>query len=170
MKDIIYNQRKIPKKQWRYGLRSSAATGCGWIATYNALVLMGYDAEPEQLIRYYEHQLPLLNGNTGTFILGPALYFKQKGFGVRISNRRARYDEIAKESDVCILFYFWRNKFKFGAHFVTVRYQEGKFIGYNTYSNSTGPDSWGISVEGFLKKNKKFGSVMMAINKNQQMR
>ena len=29
MDDLIYNQTKIPKDQWRYGLRSSAATGCG---------------------------------------------------------------------------------------------------------------------------------------------
>ena len=41
MVDLIYNQKKIPKDQWRYGFRSSAATGCGWIATYNALQLMG---------------------------------------------------------------------------------------------------------------------------------
>ena len=53
MDDLIYNQTKIPKEQWRYGLRTSAATGCGWIATYNALRLMGYAAEPEELIRYY---------------------------------------------------------------------------------------------------------------------
>ena len=29
--DLIYNQRQIPAEQWRYGLRSSAAVGCGWI-------------------------------------------------------------------------------------------------------------------------------------------
>lgn len=36
--DLIYNQRKIPKDQWRYGFRTSADTGCGWIATYNACI------------------------------------------------------------------------------------------------------------------------------------
>ena len=50
MDDLIYNQHKIPKEKWRYGFRSSAATGCGWIATYNALRLMGYRATPEDLI------------------------------------------------------------------------------------------------------------------------
>ena len=68
MNDLIYNQTKIPKEQWRYGLRTSAATGCGWIATYNALRLMGYHAKPEELIRYYERQLPLIHGNGGTII------------------------------------------------------------------------------------------------------
>lgn len=70
VKDFIYCQRDIPKDQWRYGLRSSAATGCGWIACYNALKIMGYKANPEKLIKYFERQMPLLNGNTGTFVLG----------------------------------------------------------------------------------------------------
>lgn len=34
--DMIYNQRSIPKDQLRYGFRSSAATGCGWVAIYNS--------------------------------------------------------------------------------------------------------------------------------------
>ena len=46
MEDLIYCQKQIPKEKWRYGLRSSAAVGCGWIATYNALRLMGYRADP----------------------------------------------------------------------------------------------------------------------------
>ena len=50
MKDLIYCQRNIPKDKWRYGLRSSAATGCGWIATHNALRLMGYETDTQKLI------------------------------------------------------------------------------------------------------------------------
>ena len=60
MQDLIYNQRQIPKDQHRYGFRSSAATGCGWIATYNALQIMGYRTDIDELIRYYEWQLPLM--------------------------------------------------------------------------------------------------------------
>ena len=59
MDGLIYNQKQIPKDQHRYGFRSSAATGCGWIATYNALQLMGYRTEIDKLIRYYEWQLPM---------------------------------------------------------------------------------------------------------------
>ena len=54
MEKLIYCQRDIPREQWRYGFRSSAATGCGWIATFNALNLLGEEAEPEELIRFYE--------------------------------------------------------------------------------------------------------------------
>ena len=163
MDDLIYNQRKIPKDQWRYGFRTSAATGCGWIATYNALRLMHYRAEPKELIRYYERQLPLVHGNAGTSILSPALFFLHHGFDVKVSSRRHKFDEMVKDSDVSILFYYWRQKYKFGAHFVTVRYEDGKFIGYNTYRNSEGPDHYGESLEGFLKARKYFGPVLIAI-------
>ena len=160
---MIYNQHQIPKKQWRYGFRSSAATGCGWIATYNALRILGYSAKPEKLIRYYERQLPLINGNMGTFILGPAIYFKQRGFRVKVTARRSMFDEMAQKSDVCVLFFYWRRKMKFGAHFIAVRYQDGKFIGYNTFKNSNGPDQLGVSLETFLKEKKYFGAVLMTI-------
>lgn len=169
MDDLIYCQRDIPKEQWRYGFRSSAATGCGWIATYNALRLMGYKTSPEKLIRYYERQLPLINGNAGTFILGPALFFKQQGFPVEHTAVRERFDRLAEESDVCILFYRWRREWKPGAHFVAVHRTEEGFIGYNTYRNSTGPDHYGSSLEGFLKRKKYFGAVLIGI-KNRQDR
>ena len=76
---------------------------------------------------------------------------------------RKKFDEVAKESDVCIVFYRWRKKWKLGAHFVTVQYQDNRFVGYNTYSNSKGPDDWTESLEGFLKQRKYFGSVLICI-------
>lgn len=164
MRDLIYNQRKIPKGQWRYGFRSSAATGCGWIATYNALHLLGYHAEPEKLIHYYERQLPLIHGNIGTSIWGPALCFRQWGFPVRMVARRSRFDQAVLDSDVSILFYRWRKGCRIGAHFVAVHHTDQGFVGYNTFSNSTGPDLYGESVEAFLKRRRFFGAVLIAIS------
>ena len=163
MDDLIYNQTKIPRDQWRYGLRTSAATGCGWIATYNALRLMGRKADPEQLIRYYERQLPLIHGNGGTIIQGPALFFQKHGFPVRTLSVTERFDEAAKDADVCILFYYWRNKWKVGAHFVTVQYKNSKFTGYNTYKTSIGPDDYGESLAGYIKKRKFYAPFLIAI-------
>lgn len=163
MNDLIYNQNDIPKKQWRYGFRTSAATGCGWIAVYNALRLLNYRAEPEKLIRYFERQLPLIHGNAGTSILGPAIFLWQKGFRVKLTARRKNFDALAKESDVCILFYYWRRKWKLGAHFVALRYADGRFVGYNTYKNSTGADHYGPSLAEFLKKRKYFLPVLICI-------
>ena len=163
MNDLIYNQTKIPKDQWRYGLRTSAATGCGWIATYNALRLMGYRPKAEELIRYYERQLPLIHGNGGTIIQGPALFFQKHGFPVQTLSVTERFDDAAKDADVCILFYYWRKKFKIGAHFVTVQYRDGKFTGYNTYRTSDGPDDYGTSLAAYIKEKKFFAPFLIAI-------
>ncbi len=163
MDGFIYNQRDIPKQQWRYGLRSSAATGCGWIATYNALQLLGHPAEPEALIRDYARQVPILNGNTGTVLFGPAMWFKKRGFPVKTVASRAQFDAAAKEADVCILFYRWIKKYRYGAHFVALHYTDDGFIGYNTFRSSTGPDRYGPSLDAFLKRQGYFGAVLFTI-------
>ena len=163
MDDLIYNQRDIPKDQFRYGFRTSAATGCGWIATYNALRLMNYKANPEALIYFYEWQVPFVHGNLGTLALGPAQFFKQHGFQVETCSRISQFDDLAKASDVCLLFYYWRKGAKFGAHFVALHHRDGQFIGYNTYKNSTGPDHYGPSLEAFIKQQKYFGPVLISI-------
>jgi hypothetical protein len=163
MKDMIYCQRDIPKEELRYGFRSSAATGCGWIATWNALRILGKRVKKEELIRYYERQLPLLHGNTGTSVWGPWAFFKHHGFRVRTEIRRDRFDALTAESRVCILFYYWRKKWKIGAHFVALHKTDRGIVGYNTYRNSTGPDLYGDSLQKFLEKKGYFGCVLFGI-------
>ena len=163
MEDFIYNQYDIPKDKWRYGFRSSAATGCGWIATYNALLLLGKYVKPEALIRSYEQQVPLINGNLGTVFFGPALWFRKRGYQVKAYARRADFDEAAKNAKVCILFYRWIKKYKYGAHFVTLKSDETGLTAYNLYSNSTGPVAIGKSLSAFLQRKKYFGAVLFTI-------
>ena len=165
MKELIYCQRDIPREQWRYGFRSSAAVGCGWIATHNALRIMGYETDIPKLIRYYEQQLPLIHGNAGTSFWGPGLLFRQWGFPVKVSIRTSEYDALAKEADTCILFYRWHTKWKLGAHFVALHHTEKGFIGYNTYTKSRGPDHYGESLAGFLKRKKYYATFLVAIRR-----
>ena len=167
MEDFIYNQYTIPKDKWRYGLRSSAATGCGWIATYNALKLMGRSSEPEDLIRTYTHQVPLINGNLGTVFFGPALLFRKWGYAVKVHVRREDFDQAAKNADASILFYRWFKKCKCGAHFIALSHGETGFTGYNVYRNSKGPDYLGSSLSGFIKRRKYFGTVLFTIQQPQ---
>ena len=165
MEDMIYNQHQIPKEQYRYGLRASAATGCGWIATYNALQLMGYKTDIEELIRYYEWQLPLVHGNAGTSFWGPAVCFQKWGYKTETVLDRSRFDEAAKAADVCILFYRWRRKARFGAHFVALHHTETGFVGYNTYRNSTGPDAYGESLRQHIRDKGWFGCILLCIHR-----
>ena len=168
MMQLIYNQRSIPKELWRYGFRSSAATGCGWIATHNALVLMGCCTDIPQLIRYYEWQLPLIHGNAGTSFWGPAVCFRNWGFPVETAIDLRKFDALAGRSDVCILFYRWRRGCRIGAHFVALHKTDTGFVGYNTYRNSTGPDAYGPSLEAFLRDRKYFGGFLIGIRKKEK--
>ena len=167
MNGLIYNQHDIPKEEHRYGLRSSAATGCGWIATWNALRVMGYKTDIDELIRYYEWQLPIVHGNVGTSFWGPAVCFKNWGFPVEVVLDRRKFDEAAKNADACILFYRWRKNYRMGAHFVALHHTAEGFIGYNTYSNSTGADRYGESLNAFLLQRHYFGCVLITIRKKQ---
>ena len=163
MDDLIYNQRDIPKDQWRYGFRSSAATGCGWIATHNALRLLGHKTDIEELIRYYEWQLPLVHGNAGTSFWGPALCFRQWGFPVEICGKIEKFDAVVERSDVCILFYHWHRGCKLGAHFIALHKTGAGITGYNVYRNSTGPDPLGPTLTALIQEKRWFGCVLLGI-------
>ena len=165
MQTPIDNQTNIPQDQWRYGLRPSAKTGCGWIAVYNALIALGESPLPETIISALERQLPLIHGNFGTMVLGPALLLKKWGYDVTICSDPKKFDAMCRKSDVSILFYYWRRKWKLGAHFVAVKSKENGFYAYNTYTNSCGPDFYGESLERHLCTQKNFGCVLTCIRK-----
>lgn len=163
MDKLIYCQKDIPKDKWRYGLRSSAATGCGWIATYNALRLLGYKPRREGLIKHYEKMLPVVHGNMGTFVYAPAVFFHRRGFKVNTTRNRKKFDRLAKQSDMCILYFWWKKGFKLGAHFVAVQHTGKGFVGYNTYRKSKGPDFYGESLDEFLNEKGYFGAMLTGI-------
>lgn len=165
MAEPIVNQTRIPPEQWRYGLRASAKTGCGWIALYNALLLLGEQPEPEDLIRALEKQLPLIHGNAGTTCLGPALLLKKWGYPVTISSDVSRFDGLARQADAAILFYYWRRGLRIGAHFVALQATPQGFVGYNTYTTSASPDSYGTSLPKYLKRQGYFGCILTAVKK-----
>ena len=163
MPEFIYNQTKISKDQWRYGLRSSAATGCGWIATYNALHLLGKDVNIQDLISFYEHQLPLISGNLGTPFWGPLHCFRHWGFEAKLYVDIRKFDEAAKNAPASILFFRWRRGIQVGAHFAACRYNGQQFIGFNTFKYSKGPDPLGDIIQAFLKRNSYFGAMLLTI-------
>ena len=78
--------------------------------------------------------------------------------------RQDRFDALAADAPVSILFYYWRRGMKIGAHFVALHKTDRGFVGYNTYKNSAGPDFYGESLEKFLKKRGYFGCVLMGIS------
>lgn len=165
MNGLIYNQNHIPKDQYRYGFRASKDTGCGWVAVHNALHLLGKKTDIEELIRYFEWQLPLIHGNAGTSFWSPALCFQKWGYQTELIFDRRKFDSAAKRSDVCILFYRWHRGAKLGAHFVALHHTPTGFVGYNTYQNSTGPDAYGESLLQQIQNRRWFGCILLCIKK-----
>ena len=147
----------------------SASVGCGWIAVYNALCILGYEENPTDIIRYFCRRAPIWNGLLGTFITNPAGFFRKKGYTVETSGRKYTFDRILRENDVCILFFFWRQKFCIGAHFIALHYRDGNIKGYNTFQNSNGPDDLGENIKEFLESNRYYFPVLTGIRKNKQI-
>ena len=154
MDRFIYNQRTHNTGQLRYGLLSSAATGCGWIAVYNALLLLGKFASPESLIRYFRVHNLALGGTLGTDVFAPAVFFQKKGYKVKIYKDLRKFDAAAAAAKASLLWYHWRQGYKMGAHFVALHKKDGEFIGYNTYKNSVGPDRYGPSLREYILRQK----------------
>ena len=164
---MICNQHDIPKEVHRYGLRASSEVGCGWIATYNALKILGCTTDIDELIRYFAWQLPLIHGNFGTSFWAPQRCFAQWGFPNKLVFDRKRFDGEARQADACIVFYHWANKGKAGAHFVALNPTDNGFTGYNTFRDSSGPDNWGESIDEFLRRHRYFGCVLLVISGKQ---
>lgn len=164
MDKYIYNQRSIPKDKWRYGLRTSAATGCGWIAIYNAMNIMGCPVKIEELIRQLERQVPLLHGNAGTLAPAPYFWFKKQGFRVEITGKKQDFDRVLNRNDCALLFYYWKKGLRIGSHFIAVRSTPEGIIGYNVYVNSTGEDFLGKSLPDWIDKSHHFGCILIGVS------
>jgi len=164
MNQFIYNQHKIPKNKWKYGIFPSSFSGCGWIAIYNALILLGHKENPEAIINYLKKHIPIFNGLFGTCILSISAYLKSLDFSHQIAIDKTKFDTIALNNKVSILYFFWISKFKIGAHYIAIENDKNTFLGYNTFLNSHGPDYLGASIELFLKKNHYFFPILVTIS------
>ena len=105
---FIVDQKQLELPYGRYG---SAAAGCGWIAVYNALQILGIDADMEK-IRSDMEKLLFLGGWRATPFYVPALYFRHKGFRVRLTANRSQFSRQARKYPAGILFYLYHQKGK----------------------------------------------------------
>lgn len=103
---LIINQYKLDS---RYGLHGSAAMGCGWVAVYNALRLLGVPANPETVRMSMEKSL-LLGGFNGTPFYALVLYLRQRGYRVKLSLNRASFGRLARRHPAGILFYLYHKE------------------------------------------------------------
>ena len=156
----IYNQNTGVASQYWFGLFRSSHNGCGWIATYNALIMLGNPQEPYKIISYYEKWGALVYGAAGILPTAVAGYFRSRGYTVKVSYNTSKFDTQAKSNTANVLFYWHDN----GAHNIAVRWNGWEFIGYNVYSGDSGPKYLGASLAAFLKTNGYTGAMLTSIS------
>ena len=149
----IYGQAKGNAAKARMGLWSGKTNGCGWIATYNALKILGKSVHPKNIIYFYECWGSILQGAFGILPDAVADYFRLQGRKVSMLNlTNSGIDKKIKSSKVSILCYAHSS----GLHYIAVRWTGKEFEAFNVYNNSTASKKY-KSMEQFLKdgSNKK---------------
>jgi tetratricopeptide (TPR) repeat protein len=137
LQTMIDNQNQRPANQIRMGttegMNEGWYNGCGWIATHNALIILGNPKHPAEIVRYFEE-----NGGTafggvfGTYPNAIAGYLRSLGFDVShtlFPQLAMDIDDAIKSSRVSILAYAHTS----AAHYIAIEYNEeiDKFIVYN---------------------------------------
>lgn len=122
----------------KYGNKTMQWSGCGVMATYNALVNLKSKKYPAfvslipELIRYYEMHGIVFKGALGTSPLAIAKFFKEKGFDVTVCLKEKDFDKVGETSDTLILAqYNDRDNINKGVHFIQISKDNGKFRPHN---------------------------------------
>ena len=153
--------------------------GCGWIATYNALLLLENPIHPAEIVKHFEESVGIvLGGIFGTYPNAIEDYLRSFGYTVNqtiFPQLRLNIDESVKSSKVSILAYTHTS----AAHYVTIEYKEDidKFVIYNdgfarAYSENLGFQSLTTvgaavdSIEAFISNtpNILFSFSLITIN------
>ena len=122
---------------YRMGRVTSENAGCGWVACYNALRLLGKPQNAARTILELETAF-VFGGKRGTRTVQLAPYFLKKGFSVSFSTTRAAAQKKAKGCAANIIYYV-RGDLR-TAHFVAFSPADGEkdgaplFCWYNALS------------------------------------
>ena len=132
---FIYGQKNGAASKLKFGNYYSSYNGCGWVATYNALLILNKKIHPACIIRFYETRFSFVNGLSGIRINAVVSYFKKAGYKVSKLYNSKRFDNNAKKASVSILWY----SNKWSAHYVAIKWEGkgNKFIVYNESCTNT---------------------------------
>lgn len=126
---------------WRFGAQTFDYNGCGVIATYNVMVLLGRNPSLAQVTYDIESGHGALAwGYLGTDPLHPYKYFQDNGIKVEqyLTYNNFNKSFVNMQMSQYAMICFWNNKndIRDGAHFVAVqKISENKFAVYNYISN-----------------------------------
>ena len=143
----IYGQEKGNVSKIRFGFSNTAHSGCGWIATYNALLMLGKRVAPCDIIYYYELTGAFCGGVLGVNPYSIITYFFYSGYKVSVTYDINKFDTIAKKSKANILVYLHSK----GGHYFAFKWKGSEFMGYNVRNDDTKPYQLGKSIKAFIR-------------------
>lgn len=135
--DFIYSQTQPEQARLRLGAVDLAYGGCGPVACYNVLRLLG-DARTalEDILQWYQsHHGLLFGGRLGSTPWAAARYLKGRGCRVTFLFRREKQEKALQTGRPCILWYAYRSGKRPQAHFVALQSGDGGIRAYNVWSN-----------------------------------
>jgi len=151
--NFMYNyelQKKIPQDfineqggyvgDFKMSNFTTGGNGCGWIAVYNAALVLDKFFYPADIILYFEKIGGFtLAGRLGTNPEAIQDFFRSQGFSTQMQYLPRNLDEAIKGSRVSILAYLHET----GSHYVAVRYDMGQFEVFNDHVSSIkSVDEW----------------------------
>ena len=127
----IDDQNKVD--YMRLGGFGAGWNGCGWIAVYNAMIMIGNPQQAADVIRFFDRA-----GNTilyGTFGASPTAISEYLGSQKLTGKMNAvpfvmpnNIETVAKQATACILLYIHDS----GAHYVALRWNGTEYEVYNS--------------------------------------
>ena len=133
---LIDDQNQSPASQVRMGTASNRNegwyNGCGWVATYNALVLLGNAKHPAEIVRDFEVRGTVMGGVYGTYPNAIERFLRDAGFNANLilfPQAIVDIDNAIRAAGIGILGYAHTS----AAHYATIVYneEEDAFIVYN---------------------------------------
>lgn len=131
----------------KIGFYTSDYSGCGWIAAYNAMILLGHQQQIADVVKYFDGAFgTILFGMFGVAPHAITGYFRSMGFSVSANVfffvKPRDIDERSMISRACILLYAHNR----GAHYVALKWEGEQYRIYNAGDNNTA-----IDIDGFLR-------------------
>ena len=175
---LIDNQNRSPANQVRMGtsdgMNEGWYNGCGWVAAYNALIILGSPQHPADIVEFFELSGgTVMDGVFGTYPNAIADYLERFGYSVGnifFPQLTTNIDNTIKSSKVSILAYLHTS----AAHYAVIEYREDleRFIVYNdsfakSYSSSLGfqnETNIGAAVDSIIKLISSTPSILLSFS------
>lgn len=154
----IDDQQNGIASKLRYGINTISPFGCGTVATYNALIMLGNRMDICDIIRDYEMNHAYHDGLIGTHGNNIARFFSEKGYKVTITNLQnldsfnqsqiSALEETISSNKAHILYYTGGNT----GHFIAISCIEvspGEFV-FKTYNEDESVINISNSIEDFV--------------------